>query len=161
MQAEAVEQKLGFIVSEPEQIPLLQDNVAVFCQRFELDERYIYELQLVVEEFLVMMFENIGVGKDIPIYLAYREKAIRVIFNISNTNFEPIIAQFSAQEFDSTVETQAFMGISVVKQMVDEIKRIREAEKDEIHFIKYIGITDLKDIYGLKDGFLKLKMIYP
>ena len=41
------------------------------------------------------------------------------------------------------------MGLTIIKRLVDSIKQIKEGERDEVHFIMYVGDEDFKDVYGL------------
>ncbi|MCD6256884.1 PqqD family peptide modification chaperone [Candidatus Aerophobetes bacterium] len=141
--------RIGIIVSSRQQIHLAQDFITTFCDRFNLEDKYVFRLHLIIEEFLVNLFEKIGDGREIPFYLDYRERALRVIFDISGTGFRPVIADFSPLEFERDEETQDLMGLTIIKRLVDSIKQIKEGEKDEVHFIMYVGDEDFKDVYGL------------
>ena len=151
--ASLTENHTGIIISSKEQIPLAQDFATVYCNRLHLGDKFIFELHLIIEEFLTSLFDNIESGREIPFYLTHKEKAVRIVFDISGTGFRPIFADFSPSEFETDAETQSFMGLTVLKRIVDNIERIRQADKDEIHFLMYIGDEDLKDIYGFRKRF--------
>ena len=147
------ENRIGIIISSKQQIPLAQSFTTTFCNKFNLGDRYILYLHLVIEEFLVSFFDKIESPKKISFSLDYWEKAIRIIFDISGTGFRPIIADFSPSEFEADEETRDLMGLTILKRLVDNIERIEEGEKDEVHFIMYIGNEDFKDIYGFRKRY--------
>ena len=66
--------RIGIIISSRQQIHLAQDFVTTFCNRFNLEDKYIFRLHLIIEEFLVSLFGKIGDGKEVSFYLDYREK---------------------------------------------------------------------------------------
>jgi len=143
------ENRIGVVISSKQQIPLAQDFVTTFCNKFNLADKYIFILHLVIEEFLVSFFDKIGRPRKISFYLDYQEKAMRVIFDISGTGFRPIFADFSPSEFEKDKETWDLIGFTILKRLIDKIEHIKEGEKDEVHFIIYIGNESFKDIYGL------------
>ena len=151
--ASLMENRIGIIISSKEQIPLAQDFATAYCRRLNLGDKFVFELHLVIEEFLTSLFDKIGSGKEIPFYLTHKEKALRTVFDISGTGFRPIFADFSPFEFEADAETESFIGLTVLKRIIDNIKRIRHADKDEIHFIMYIGDEDFKDVYGFLKRF--------
>ena len=151
--ASLMENRIGIIISSKEQIPLAQDFATAYCRRLNLGDKFVFELHLVIEEFLTSLFDKIGSGKEIPFYLTHKEKALRTVFDISGTGFRPIFADFSPFEFEADAETESFIGLTVLKHIIDNIKRIRHADKDEIHFIMYIGDEDFKDVYGFLKRF--------
>lgn len=144
------ESRIGMIISSKEQIPLAQDFATSYCNKLHLGDKFIFELQLVIEEFLTSFFDHIGSPREIPFYLTHRERGIRIVFDISGTGFRPIFADFSPLEFERDKETESLLGLTVLKRIVDNIEHIRQADKDEVHFIMYIGDEDFKDVYGLR-----------
>lgn len=96
------------------------------------------------------LFDDTGNSREIPIYLDYEGKGIRIIFDISKTGFKPILTDFSPLEFEEDAETEKFIGCTIIKRLVDNCKRIKMGERDEVHFIMYIGSKDFKDIYGFR-----------
>ena len=147
------ESRVGIIVSSKEQIPLAQDFATSYCNRLHLEEKFILELHLIIEEFLVAVFGNIGSGREIPFYLTHKEKGLRIVFDISGTGFSPIFADFSPLEFERDEETESFIGLTVLKRIAHKIERIEEKDRDEIHFIMYLGDQDFKDIGGFRKRY--------
>ena len=148
--ASQIKDRIGIIISSKEQIPLAQDFATDYCNRLHLGDKFVFELHLVIEEFLTILFDNVGSGREIPFYLTHREKGIRIVFDISGTGFLPVFADFSPLEFEKDEETENLLGLTVLERVVDSIEHVREADKDEVHFLMYIGDEDFKDVYGLR-----------
>lgn len=144
------ERRIGMILSSKEQIPLAQDFATDYCNKLHLGDKFKFDLHLIIEEFLTTLFDNVGSGREVPFYFTHREKGIRLVFDISGTGFRPVFASFSPLEFERDKETESLMALTVLEGIVDNIKHIRQADKDEIHFLMYIGDDDFKDVYGLR-----------
>lgn len=142
--------RIGMIISLKEQIPLAQDFATDYCNRLHLGDKFVFDLHLVIEEFLTSLFDNIGGPSEIPFYFTHREMGIRIVFDISGTGFRPVFADFSPLEFEKDKETESLIGLTVLERVVDNIEHVREADKDEVHFLMYIGDEDFKDVYGLR-----------
>ncbi len=149
----STEKRIGIIVGSYEQIPLAQEFASLFCDKFNLSDQYKYDLQLVIEEFLVSLFDSIEKPREVSFYLSFQEKAVRIIFDISDTGFTPVLAEFSPMEFETDEETHGLIGLTILKRMVDNIKHIKTGDKNEVHFIMYIGAEDFKDVYGFRRRF--------
>jgi len=141
------ERRIGMILSSKEQIPLAQDFATDYCNKLHLGDKFKFDLHLIIEEFLTTLFDNVGSGREVPFYFTHREKGIRLVFDISGTGFRPVFASFSPLEFERDKETESLMALTVLEGIVDNIKHIRQADKDEIHFLMYIGDEDFKDVY--------------
>jgi Zn-dependent protease/anti-sigma regulatory factor (Ser/Thr protein kinase) len=148
--ASLAENRIGMIISSKEQISLAQDFATDYCNKLHLGDKFIFELHLIIEEFLISLFDNIRSGREIPFYLTHKERGIRIVFDISGTGFRPVFADFSPLEFERDEETEDLIGLTVLERIVDNIKHIRQADKDEVHFIMYIGDEDFKDVYGFR-----------
>jgi len=144
------ENRIGMIISSKEQIPLAQDFATDYCNKLHLGDKFIFELHLIIEEFLTNLFGNIESGREIPFYLTHKESGIRIVFDISGTGFRPVFADFSPLEFERDKETESLLGLTVLERIVDNIEHVRQADKDEVHFIMYIGDEDFKDVYGFR-----------
>ena len=147
------ENRIGIIISSKEQIPLAQDFATDYCNKLHLEGKFIFELHLVIEEFLTSLFDHIGSGREIPFYLTYKERGIRIVFDISGTGFRPVFANFSPLEFERDEETEDLIGLTVLERIVDRIEHVRQADKDEVHFVMYIGDEEFKDAYGLRKRY--------
>lgn len=148
MSIQSIERRIGLIVGSPAEIPIAQEFAATFCDKFNLSEKYKYDLQLVIEEFLMSLFDGLDEPQEVSFYFSFQEKAIRLIFDIASTSFQPVIAEFSPMEFEADEETHSFIGLTVIKRMVDTIKHIKEGDTNEVHFIMYITDEDFRDIHG-------------
>ncbi len=144
------ETRVGMIISSKEQIPLAQDFATAYCSRFHLGDKFRFQLHLVIEEFLITLFDNVGSPREIPFYLTRRERGIRIVFDISETGFRPVFADFSPLEFEKDKEAEDLIGLTVLKRVVDSIQHVKQAGRDEVHFVMYIGDEDFKDVYGLR-----------
>lgn len=150
MATENTETRIGIIINSKRQVPLAQEIAVLFCRKYNLSDKYLYDLQLVIEEFLVSLYDSIGADKEVSFYISFTEKAARIIFNIAGTGFDPAISDFSPMEFAEDEATHFMLGLTVIKRMVDAIKHIKEGDKNEVHFIMYIGHEDFKDAYGFR-----------
>jgi Zn-dependent protease len=146
----SLENRIGMIVSCKEQIPLAQDFATDYCNKLHLGDKFKFDLHLIIEEFLMSLFDNVGSGREITFYFTYKEKGIRIIFDISGTGFRPVFASFSPLEFERDKEVQDLLGLTIIKRIVDRIEHIREADKDEVHFLMYISDEDFKNVYGFR-----------
>ena len=138
------------IVSCKEEIPLAQNFATDYCSQFDLGDKFKFDLHLIIEEFLLKLYDNIGSGREITFYFTYKEKGIRIMFDISGTGFSPIFASFSPLEFERDKEVEGLLGLTIIKGIVDRIEHIREGDKDEVHFLMYIADEDFKDVYGFR-----------
>ena len=157
MRTTPAEIRIGIIVSAREQIPFAQAFARAFCENLHLGERYSYKLQLIIEEFLMSLFEQTGFSGAIPFYLERMEKAIRMIFDITGTGFKPVLGDFSIDEIQADKEVESLIGMTVLKRIVDSIKGVKEGEREEIHFILYLGEDVFKDSFGLPKRYPSLR----
>jgi anti-sigma regulatory factor (Ser/Thr protein kinase)/Zn-dependent protease len=149
----SLENRIGMIVSCKKQIPLAQDFATDYCSEFDLGDKFKFDLHLIIEEFLVKLYDNIGSGREITFYFTYKEKGIRIMFDISGTGFSPIFASFSPLEFERDKEVEGLLGLTIIKGIVDRIEHIREGDKDEVHFLMYIADEDFKNVYGFRKRY--------
>lgn len=149
--------RIGIVVGAASQLPLAQEFAAVFCGKYGLASEYVYDMQLVIEEFLCSFYASVGEEREIRFFLEHQEKAVRIVFDLAGTSFDPVIADFSPMDFSSDEEAKKFMGMTVIKRMADSIRRITAGGKDEVHVILYIGEHDLKDETGRRKRYPKFR----
>lgn len=113
-----------------------------FLKKMDVDNKKIYQINLVLEEILVNICNYAYLTEDGVIDISFdveeNPKKLRVVIKDSGISFNPLEKEDPDLHIPSKDRQIGGLGIFLIKNMVDNIKYQRINNENILEFIKYL-----------------------